>query len=232
MRYFKYKNLLKTENSALKAQYAELKKEEKRLLRKNKLLNNIGIVVFSIVSVGCVIPCFIALKSIPVSDNEVVAFLEYLGVTVAGMLAVIASLLAGGVVSSFVFRKAYDERLVISKNALSKACAHLREYYGVAESCIVTKCYESSDEKFNAHDVCVFVVNDELRITTDLKNGFLHGDKDLGCYAFNTDEIVITKIQGKNFLIAELKCGEVVFRLGYRAKSFIEKNFINAKSGS
>lgn len=75
--------------------------------------------------------------------------------------------------------------------------------------------------------MCLFIVGDELRITTDLVSGFLHGERDLGCYAFKKDEITLTKLENGKHLIAELKSGDAVFLLGYRAKGFIDKNFIN-----
>jgi hypothetical protein len=63
-----------------------------------------------------------------------------------------------------------------------------------------------------------------------LKHGFFHVENDLGCYAFNLNEIVLSKKQGETFLIAELKADSTVFLLGYRAKGFIEKNFISKNS--
>lgn len=106
----------------------------------------------------------------------------------------------------------------------------MREYYGWKEACIVTKCYDSSDKKFKNRDICIFVVDDELRLTADLKHGFSIRENDLGCYAFKIDEISIAQIQCDNFLITELKSEDTVFHLGYRAKSFIEKRFISKKS--
>lgn len=225
MRYFQYKNLKKTKKNASMAQYSELNEEEKRLVRKGKFLNKVGVLVFFIVSLCCIIPCTIALRTVPIVENKVIACLEYVGIGIAEVLVVLGSFLFGGVISSFIFRKATDCRS-ISRNALSKACAHLREYYGVGESCIVTKCYESSDKRFTHHDVCIFVADGELRITTNIQYGFSHGERDLGCYVFNTDEISVKKVQDEKLSIAELKCGEVVFRLGYRAKSFIELKFL------
>ena len=98
------------------------------------------------------------------------------------------------------------------------------------EPCIVTKCYDASDKKFKNHDVCIFVVGDELRITTNLKNGFFREEKDLGCHAFLRDEVTVTKIEGEKFLMAELRAGETTFLLGYRAKGFIEKNFLTVEN--
>lgn len=101
----------------------------------------------------------------------------------------------------------------------------LREFYGWKEPCVVTKCYESSDKAFKNHDVCIYVTENELRIAANLKYGFSNREKDLGCYAFAPDEISLTQIQEESFLAAELKAGDIVFRLGRRAKGYIEKNF-------
>ena len=114
----------------------------------------------------------------------------------------------------------------MKKEIFSKACKHLRDYYQLQEPYIITKCFEATDKNFQNHDVCIFVADDELRITADLIQGFLHGERDLGCHAFKRDEIVVSKKEENNLMIAELKAGDTVFSLGYRAKSFIEKNFI------
>ena len=110
----------------------------------------------------------------------------------------------------------------LKKEFLSKSCSYLRDYYGLKEPYIVTKCFDASDERFKNHDVCLFIVQDELRITTDLMRGFLHEERDLGCYAFKLNEIKLSKLRCENGLILELREENTVFLLGYRAKRFIE----------
>ena len=227
MRYFKYKNPNTTEKSALKAQYAELTRNEKRLARKEKALNTIGTILFFTISIICLSSCVLALKQIPVSENLFVAILDYVGIVILGFVALIVSFLIGALVSSPIWRKVNTNHRIMKRNILSQACAHLRDYYELQEPCLVTKRYESSDEKFKHHDVCIFIIGDELRITTNFKHGFFHGENDLGCYALKLDEISLEKIEGEKFLIAELKADNIVFLLGYRAKGFIEKNFIS-----
>ena len=107
-----------------------------------------------------------------------------------------------------------------------ESVAPFREYYGWTEPCVVTKCYDSSDKVFAKRDVCIFIADGELRISADLKHGFSFREKDLGCYAFKPDEISVNLINENNILITELKSNEVSFRLGRRAKSFIEKDFL------
>ena len=74
--------------------------------------------------------------------------------------------------------------------------------------------------------MCIFVAEDELRITCDLIHGFLHGERDLGCYAFKEKEISLSKREKGNHLVVELRTDKLVFVLGYRAKGFIEKQFL------
>ena len=115
----------------------------------------------------------------------------------------------------------------MKKEIFSKACAHLRNYYNLQKPYIVTKCFNATDKKFQNHDVCLFIVGDELRLTADLAHGFLYGERDLGCYALKKEDITLTKLENGKHLIAELKADNQVFLLGYRAKGFIDKNFIN-----
>ena len=229
MRYFKYKHSSVTEKNALKAQYMEFTKSEKRIVRKEKTLNIIATIVFFAVIIVCCCACVLALKQIPISQYLFLAIMECIGIGILGFVAILSSFILGGLISLPIWNKVNTHHRVMSRDVLSRACAHLREYYGLQEPCIVTKCYKSSDERFNMHDVCIFFVDDELRITTNLKYGFFHSKNDLGCYAFRLDEISLAKSQDEKILIAELKSGEVVFLLGYRAKAFIEKNF-NVKS--
>lgn len=115
----------------------------------------------------------------------------------------------------------------MKKKIFSKACSHLRDYYGLQEPYIITKCFDATDKKFKNHDVCIFAVNDELRITTDLIHGFLYGERDLGCYVFRREEITLSKQKNGSQLILELRAQDTAFWLGYRAKKFIEKEYIN-----
>ena len=228
MRYFKYKGSQTTEKVALREQYKVLTKEEKRLVRKDRFLNTLGNVVFYtifIVSFGC---CFWGLKQIPVPEKLFEIIMCHIGKFILGAVALFLCIIISAFVALPIFSNNEGKQLIYQK-FLAKACEHLREYYGLQEPCIVTKCYDASDKKFKNHDVCIFVVGDELRITTNLKHGFFYEERDLGCHAFLRDEITLTKIEGEKFLMAELRAGETTFLLGYRAKGFIEKNFLSSE---
>ncbi len=233
MRYFRYKGAKSSESIALRAQYAKYSKQEKKLARKAKFWESIAVVLLLTVLCGSFLLCLWGLKQIPVPQNIFLAILRYIGVFFLGIVGFLVSILIAAMLSSPLFEKSSKlyKKLDSSwrQDVFSQACEHLREYYGLQEPCIVTKCYDASDKKFKNHDVCVFVADDELRITTNLKNGFFHEEKDLGCHAFLRDEVTVTKTEGEKFLMAELRAGETTFLLGYRAKGFIEKNFLTPK---
>jgi len=169
----------------------------------------------------------------PCSAKYFIGNLRYVGVFFLGIVGSLFSILIAAILSSPLFEKSskFYKQLDGSwrQDVFSQACEHLREYYGLQEPCIVTKCYDASDKKFKNQDVCIFVADDELRITTNLKNGFFREEKDLGCHAFLRDEVTVTKIEGEKFLMAELRAGETTFLLNGCAKGFIEKNFLSSE---
>ena len=230
MRYFRYKGPKSTEMKAYKVQYATLTKEEKRQVRKSDFLACLAPVVFLAFFGGGFLLCLWGLKHIPVPKSIILAILRHIGVFILGIGGFLVSCILGAVAATPIYNKVDKSQMNMTRKITSQACEHLRKFYGLQEPCIVTKCYESSDETFKNHDVCIFVVGGELRITTNLKNGFVHREKDLGCHAFLRDEVTIAKIEGEKFLMAELRAGETTFLLGYRAKGFIEKNFLAPKN--
>lgn len=226
MRYFKYKNENKNIQNALKEQYLSLTKDEKRTVRQEKSWRTFSTIVsfgliFILIGLGVYL---LLLIPKPSAIGWQIAY--YIGMVPLGLVMLVICSGLTYVITLPLWNKVKKYNLpVIKKEILAKSCVHLRKYYQLNEPYILTKCYKSSDERFTNHDVCIFVVGDELRITTDLINGFLHGDRDLGCYAFVKEEICISKKCQDNLLIAELSTKDVTFLLGYRAKSFIEKIF-------
>lgn len=226
MRYFRYKNTNANRNNALKAQYKSLTNGEKHIVRAKKSWRILSFIVSLIVYCSCIALGFFLLKSIPLPNTWFFKALITVGKVIVGIIV----LIVGGVITAGLTSPLWNKAVsihapTIKKEILSSACGHLRDYYGLQEPYIITKCFDATDEKFQNHDVCIFVVGDELRITADLVRGFLYGERDLGCYAFKQDEITMSKQQSRNHLLAELKAGNTVFLLGYRAKAFIEKNF-------
>ena len=228
MRYFRYKNTDKTINNALQEQYKTLTANERHTLRKQRRWRIFATIVILLFSIASFVTAVLPTESIP-RPSAWYWFVPYF----IGKGLITGIMLIVGCVLGFVLVKPLLEKIdsfripSMKKEIFSKACAHLRNYYNLQKPYIVTKCFNATDKKFQNHDVCLFIVGDELRITTDLVRGFLHGERDLGCYAFKKEEITLTKLENGKHLIAELKADNQVFLLGYRAKGFIDKNFIN-----
>ena len=230
MRYFRYKNTDKNINNALKEQYKTLTKGEKRTFRREKRGRKFSTAVTFAVFFSCIVFGSLLLKSIPLPNNEPLQALVIVGEVIVDIILLIVSGILTVVLTTPLWKKVESFHLPsMKKEIFSKACGHLRDYYQLQEPYIITKCFDATDEKFRNHDVCIFVVGDEIRITADLVRGFLHGERDLGCYVFGRDEITISKQQDGNHLVAELRADDTVFLLGYRAKGFIDNKFI-AKS--
>ena len=230
MRYFRYKNTDKNINNALKEQYKTLTADERRTLRRQRRWRIFAMIVILLVLIASFVASIVLNDFIP-GPSAWYWFVPYsIG---KGLLTGI--MLFVGCFLVFVLVKPLLEKIEsfhipsMKKEIFSKGCKHLRDYYQLHEPYIITKCFDATDKKFQNHDVCIFIVEDELRITTDLVHGFLHGERDLGCYAFKLNEISLEKQQSGNHLVAELKSDNTVFLLGYRAKGFIDKEFV-AKS--
>lgn len=229
MRYFKCNNGNIIFNTALKEQYKILTEDEKRIFRKRKRWKAFSLIVFFLLYFLCFAFGIYLLVMIPLPNHW---FMEALVIVGKMIIGFIIAILSGGL--SFWITTPLWNKLdslhtpSMKKELFSKACKPLREYYRLTEPYIVTKCFDATDKSFQNHDVCIFAVDGELRITTDIIRGFLHGERDLGCYAFKFDEITLTKALENNRLVAELKADNTLFLLGYRAKSFIEK-LINKK---
>ena len=230
MRYFRYKNTDKNVNNALKEQYKTLTEDEKRTFRKKKRWQKFSTIVTLTVFICCIIAEIFLLKSIPVPNDIFWEVLVIVGKVIVGFILLIVSGGLTAILTTPLWKKVetFDIPLM-KKEIFSKACKHLRDYYRLQEPYIITKCFEATDKNFRNHDVCIFIVGDELRITTDLIQGFLHGERDLGCYAFKTEEITLLKRNNGKHLVAELRADNTVFLLGYRAKGFIDK-FLNSKN--
>ena len=225
MRYFQC-DTLKKEDRKTVCQDVELTDEEKKSDRQGKFLNFLGTLLFLVVFIAVFVGSLFLIVRIPTPQNPFLLVLIVIAKIILGFGALLVSLLFGSLVSSPIYKKAQEKLAIQKRNCVDESIIFLREYYGWTQPCIVTKCYESSDKKFNKRDVCIFLVGDELRITADLKHGFSIREKDLGCYAFKADDIALEHIQGEKFLITKFKSEDLVFLLGRRAKGFIEKRFI------
>lgn len=228
MKYFKYAKTDKTHNAALKAQYKALTDGEKRIVRREKIWRQILNVLTYMIFFIFMVAVFWGLKAIPAPKESFFRILSGIGKFILFFFLSILCGVSAILLTTPVQRKLESYKIpAIKKDIFRKACAHLREYYGVQDPYILTKCFDSTDHKFRDHDVCIFMSDGELRITTDLINGFLYGERDLGCYVFKTEEITLIKQSYNDRLAAELRSGDTVFLLGYRAMGYMKKNLPN-----
>lgn len=227
LRYFiRYKYTNKISKNAQKEQYKTLSDSDKRIYRKKRRWQRFSTFFVYLIFTPFAAAGVLLFLCVPSPDE----WFWKLLVVIAKLLACIFFLIVGVVLvdklTSGLWKKVDSFRLPdMKKDIPAKACSHLRNCYGLREPYIITKCFDATDKKFKNHDVCIFVVGDELRITADLVHGFLHSNRDLGCYAFKEHEIALTKRLWNERPAAELSAGETSFLLGYRAKGFIEKNF-------
>lgn len=227
MRYYRYKNININSNNALTEQYKALIEDEKRILRKEKHWRKFCMITTLVIYMSCLGVGVFLLKSIPLPNAWFWEVLVIVGEVIIGFILLIACGVLTAALTMPLWKKVDSFRIhSMKKEIFSKACTHLRDYYQLQEPYIITKCFDATDEKFRNHDVCIFIVEDEIRITADLVHGFLHGERDLGCYAFKLNEISIAKQQRGNHLVAELRADSNIFLLGYRAKGSINQNFI------
>ena len=229
MRYFKC-DTLKQKDRKMVYQDVKLTDEEKKSDRQGKFLNFLGTLLVSVVFVAVFIGSLFFIVRIPTPNNPFLFIMVVIVMFILGLGALIVSVLLGAFIGSPIYKMAQEKLVIQKRNCFDKSIIFLREYYGWTEPCIVTKCYDSNDKRFKNRDVCIFLVDDELRITADLRHGFSIRENDPGCYSFKIDEFSLEQIQGEKFLITKFMSENLVFYLGRRAKGFIEKRFISPKN--
>lgn len=233
MRYYKHPTTIEGYN-AHRTLYKVLDKKEKRQYKKAKFFGYIGTLVSFITAGLCMVVAIQASNLIkPFADGVFFYILNGIIKFLFRACCFIVSLILSVLMALPLWNigaKHQKEQKDILRN---KATEHLRTAYNLTEPCLVTKCYECLDDaKFNLHDVCVFFVGDELRITTNLLHGFFNPTNDLGCYIFSKDEVTVTMIPYKETVAARLACPEITFILGQRAYKFIQKNFTELQGAS
>lgn len=224
MRYFKCD--AQPEAQDLRQQFADLSEHEQKKLRRQKLRNRIGNVLFFSVTVLLLIAGLWLVWHV-YSLGQAKDFLHGTVLAIGGfvmsflvvILAPILALLASG----WLWRADYAREKALRKELLQKGCQQQREFYGFREPFFVTKCFDAGDKRFRRHDVCLFMAEGELRLTVNLHYGFFDPARDLGCYAFSPEEVTLRMAQWKNHPALELTAGETTFLLGNKALPFLKK---------
>ena len=91
MRYFRYKNIDKNVNNALKEQYKILTEDEKRTFRKEKRWRRFSTLVTLTVFISCITGGIFLLKSIPLPNFWLLEALAIVAKVIVGFILLIAS---------------------------------------------------------------------------------------------------------------------------------------------
>lgn len=159
---------------------------------------------------------------LPGSEDTVLKILTYIGRSVLALVLAPLSVMLGLVAGAPLWNIREKTRRDHLQEAQYEACGVLRDYYRFREPFLVTKCYHSTDRRFSRHDVCLYFVEEELRITANLHYGFFRPERDLGCYVLGRQELRLTKGTYHDRAAVELQAGELTFCLGQRAGAFLE----------
>ena len=239
MRYFKYPHAKKANKNAkeiYKAELAEFDERGKKLLHKEKFWGIASTALGWISGIAVSVLLRYLVRSFNLPETELL-FVNIIHIVLEAVfklamffvfiiLAVIAGILAATPFAKLQ-EKATKELKSIRREHLHgitrKAAEHLREFYGLREPYIVTKCYDSSDSKFKNKDVFIFERDGEIRIMRFLDNVLNLGECDIGCYAFENGEILLSYTEYKGKRATGLAVGETKFTLAARAKPFMEK---------
>ena len=225
MRYFRYDGQIPN-SETIRKKGKEVSKQAQRQNCKAKALHRLGTLVFWLVFVTLAVGLlFLIVWMLPDEDGVINAIVNFISKGLLGGVAVILAAIVGAVAAVPLWGQQENAEKALLRQALMESCTALRQFYQFNEPFLVTKCYRSSDKRFDRHDVCLFVVGDELRITANLHYGFFDPKRDLGCYGLTRQEIRLADAQYKDRSAVELVADGVTFTLGSKARTFVEKNF-------
>lgn len=225
MRYFKYSDPWpEIENE--KERYNRMQHDMARITRRR---NKLGNVVFWFVFVLCTVVsiwhwCII----LDFGEGVLELFICAIDFVPIVFMSIILSAILGVIVASLFWDAKGQACRMKLQQIMQRTTEHLRSFYQLNEPCVVTKCYRCSDRKWDRHDICLFIVADELCITTNLKHGFFHPYKDLGCYCLSRQEITWKDGQFRELPALELEADGVSFLISRNAISII-RSFIEAE---
>lgn len=229
MRYFRYKKYNKVRKNADKEYLLSLSTTERKKIIKNRHLNKIlqivGVAFFFILF-------FIFMYFILLILKPSNIFLKILYSILIVILFFAALIISGIIVDCTIgvlINKVDDSSPRLTKEIIQKSCESIRIYYGLKDEYLLTKCFESTNIRFVNHDVCIFKYNDEIRITTNIINGFINRHCDLGCYALKYEELKVYKDDFNNKRVTVLEFENEKFILGIKAFSYINKLLKNKK---
>ena len=123
MRYFKYKNMDKNMNNALKEQYLSLTKDEKSTVRKEKIWRRFSSIVAFIIFFSCMVVSFGLIVKIPVPINLWLETLVIIGKILLFFALLIVNAILTYVITIPLWKKVGSFNLPMMKKRSSQSLA-------------------------------------------------------------------------------------------------------------
>lgn len=213
--YYKNSYYNKISRALYKKQVAKLDDGNKKKHKINDVLTRLALGF----SLACIIPLIFLARYVFDKDKELWSNLLWGAIM---FVLVIAWMVLIGLLTTYIEKRFPAPTLPeLRPDEIATCTQPLRKYYKVPDDYIVTKCYDSTNPSMKKKDVLLFIHRGKLRIT----NNFFSSPKDFGCYEFDLSEITVRNqvIDGKTVTLLESKKFQGQF--GYRAKTFISKQF-------
>lgn len=216
MKYYKHKS--DGEKKLLKLRIKEFTKNERKNYKWNKILSRLCIILFFVEFVTIII---LAKNMNTLIQNSTVAN------TISVILYILLFPIPIGltIFGLYIVGRFFQVHLLpeVKNDMIQKVINQRMKFYGLTKNYIVTKCYQSSNEVLNNKDVLICCCNNKIKLTND----FYHSVFDFGCYEFDLYEVTYLNIKEDGLIKTKLSIKDMTFILGYRAKTFIEKNKSN-----
>lgn len=216
MKYYKHR--LSNASKLYKERINELEKKD----RINHKISSVSITITFLTMIAeAVLIIYFAKNMNAFINNEVVAII----ISTLLWLLLIPLLIFTLIGSISLITRFFPEPTLprIKAETYLKVNSNKFKYYGLNDNYIITKCYYSNHLEFIDHDVIVCFINNKIKITNDL----YHSIDDFGCYEFDINEIRYFNIKEDDLVKTKIVDNNDVFILGYRTRTFINKNINN-----
>lgn len=228
MKYLKYKKMNEVMRLTKKEYIASCSKDEQRKIKRRifwtKNIRFVGMLIFF--SVFFIFLYFIT--RIPQPKNTFLSILFGITCFFFVLLDILVCCFVIGLPFGYMVDKISYSFPNLTKEYRAILSNDMKKFYGLNDTYLITKCFFSTDKKFNNHDICIFKVGNEIRITTNIVYGFLHNHCELGCYSISFDELKLYKDDYNNKRVAVLKFGKEKFVIGIKAYAYIN-NLLSQK---
>ncbi len=182
MRKFKYPHSKRIRRKLLRNRIDLLNPEAKKRYKSNRLFFTVfGMLFWAMMIIFLVLMIFIEQLIEPV-----------IGRTSFIILVIFCSLLLPAIILIYPFiklEKKYPRQELeeIPREIITECNSSLFKFYKIPDDYVITKCYNSSNQRLKNKDLLLHIYKDKLRIVND----FTTTIRDFGCYEFDMIEMEI-----------------------------------------